>query len=81
MIYPESEWYEEDGEVLWHHIDAHGGLCEAPIVCHGFALDGRQPWPGYYTHWSRLPTLPRFPLRSLMIAPPGALICDWDSIA
>lgn len=56
-------------------------FCEAPIVSYGGEeLDGHQPWDGYYTHWSKLPPMPRFPLRSLMIAPPGTLICDevWD---
>jgi hypothetical protein len=80
-IYPEDEWYEDLGSVLWHHIDEYGGICEAPIVsCGGDELDGCQPWTGYYTYWSILPPMPQFPLRSLMIAPPGALICDVEGM-
>lgn len=73
-----DDWHEDDGPVLWHRIDEWGGLCEAPVVARGDQeLDDMQPWPLYYSYWSRLPAMPRFPLRSLMIAPPGALICDW----
>lgn len=76
---PADEWHEDYGDVLWHHIGEWGNICEAPIVsCGGEELDGKQPWEGYYSYWSRLPPMPNWPLRSLMIAPPGMLICDWE---
>lgn len=77
VAYPRDEWHEDDGPVLWHILDEWGGLCEAPIVARGDEeLEGMDPWPGYFTHWSRLPNMPRFPCRSAKIAPEGALICD-----
>lgn len=82
-LHEADAWNEDHGPVLWHFLDEYGGLCEAPIVsCGGDELDGRQPWDGYYTHWSKLPPMPQYPLRSLMIAPPGTLICDevWDVV-
>lgn len=80
-LHPAEEWHEDYGPVLWHHIDEWGGLSEAPIVASGDDdLDDQQPWRGYYSHWSRLPVMPQFPLRSLMIAPPGALLCDAEAI-
>ena len=78
--HPEDEWHEDHGPVLWHHLDEDGSICEAPIVaCGGEELEDQQPWPGYYTHWSPLPLLPQCPVRSVMIAPPGVLICDGVS--
>jgi hypothetical protein len=78
-IFPEDDWSEEDGPVLWHHIGEWGDICEAPIVsCGGSELATHQPWDGYYTHWSKLPPMRRWPLWSLQIAPPGSLICDYD---
>ena len=78
-VYSEDAWREDEGPVLWHHIGEYGDLCEAPIVADGFELDDKQPWPGYYSHWSRLPYLPQFPIRALKIAPPESLICDWET--
>lgn len=76
-IHPEDEWHEDFGDVLWHHLGEYGDICEAPIVGRGGdELDGMQPWDGYYTHWSKLPPMPRWPLRQLMLAPPGMMICD-----
>ncbi len=74
-----EEWSpDDDGPALFHHIGEYGDICEAPIVAGGWEdLEDQQHWPGYYTHWSRLPRMPRFPLRSLKIAPPGSLACDW----
>ena len=77
--FPEEDWHEDHGAVLWHHLDEYGGICEAPIVAYGGDdLETNQPWPGYYTHWSPLPALPKYPVRSVAIAPPGMLICDWE---
>jgi hypothetical protein len=79
-VYAEADWYEDLGPVLWHHLDEWGGLCEAPIVAYGGEdLDDKQPWDGYYSHWSPLPELPQFPVRAAMIAPPGRLICDVEN--
>lgn len=79
-IRPAHEWIENYGPVLWHHIGEFGELCEAPIVAYGdWDFNGNQPWAGYYSYWSPLPEMPRFPLRSLMIAPPGRLICDQEN--
>jgi hypothetical protein len=79
-VYPADEWHEDHGPVLWHHIGEWGDLCEAPIVATCLEhLEEQQPWPGYYSHWSRLPRLPQFPIRQLEIAPPGMMICDYLS--
>jgi hypothetical protein len=47
------EWREATGEVLWWRFPVE----EAPYVgsplCHG--------WPGYHTHWTPLPPVPREP--------------------
>lgn len=80
---PRDEWHEDYGDVLWHTLDEWGGLCEAPVIARDMDedLEDKEPWPGYYTHWSHLPRMPRFPLRSAKIAPDTILICDgWDFV-
>lgn len=72
---PASWWSEEDGDVLWWCWRDGSWLGEAPYV--GSPLDLGQEvlmratgktksffvggWPGYHTHWTRLPDLPPEP--------------------
>lgn len=62
IVYPASEWREDDGAVLWWHFP----VCEPPLVGHGPGAgecnaDGaptacaRAIESGWLTHWSRLP--------------------------
>lgn len=44
---PEDEWHEDDGPVLWWKFP----LSEPPYV--GSPIDN--DWPGYHTHWTRIP--------------------------
>lgn len=76
-LYPRDAWHDDEGPVLWHHLGEWGDICEAPMVATCMEhLEEQEPWDGYFTHWSRLPRLPRFPVRELMLAPQGMLICD-----
>lgn len=75
-VHPADEWHEDHGPVLWWHLDEWGAIAEPPIVCFGTELEYQEPWPGYYSHWSPLPVMPRHPVRELMLAPEGTLICD-----
>jgi hypothetical protein len=54
---PESEWFEDYGDVLWHHLDEHGRLCEEPFVGHPLSSDWDEDNKDYYTHWSPLPRM------------------------
>jgi hypothetical protein len=47
---PLAKWSEDDGAVLWWAFH-YGMPYEAPYV--GTPLD--TDWPGYHTHWTRLP--------------------------
>lgn len=77
--YPASWWGEDDGDVLWWCWKDGEWLPEAPYV--GSPLDlghevliraaGKTQrlniggWPGYHTHWTRLPDMspePQFPV-------------------
>ena len=74
---PKDLWHEHIGPVLWHHLGKWGEICEAPIVAVNIEdLEAQEPWDNYFTHWSRLPTVPQHPVRAMMLAPPGMLICD-----
>lgn len=42
-----ADWKESDGDVLWWRFP----LDESPYC--GTPLD--QDWPGYHTHWTRIP--------------------------
>jgi hypothetical protein len=83
-LHPREAWHEDYGDVLWHHLDEYGGICEAPIVSRGDdELDGHQPWENYYAYWSHLPRMEGFPLRAAMLAPEHhkILICDeWEFV-
>jgi hypothetical protein len=48
---PMSEWHEDTGSVLWHHLP----ICEPPYC--GTPLDSRfDDYPeGWLTHWTPLP--------------------------
>ena len=67
-----DEWHEDFGDVLWWVFDAEGNPAEAPYVGNpkdwGYAVEmhGHEGllartyvggWPGYHTHWTRLPTV------------------------
>jgi hypothetical protein len=52
---PLSEWHEDYGSVTWWAYPVR----EAPWI--GTPLD--DTWPGYHTHWSPLPPIPRKPPR------------------
>lgn len=47
---PLADWHEDFGDVLWWAFPVR----EAPWV--GSPLD--DSWPGYHTHWTRLPFIP-----------------------
>lgn len=51
---PASEWHEDYGTVLWHHLP----IQEPPHV--GTPLDSDWDYydEGYYTHWSPIPMNP-----------------------
>lgn len=62
VLQPESEWTEEDGNVLWWHLP----ICEPPMVGQHFRMGGqrlngeqveceRLIEEGWLTHWSRIP--------------------------
>ena len=56
-MYPAEKWTDDDSFVLWHHLE-NGYLCEPPIVeMGGDRIEGEEPWPGYYSHWSYLPSM------------------------
>jgi hypothetical protein len=50
---PLLEWHEDRGDVLWWRFPVE----EPPYV--GSPLD--TDWPGYHTHWTPLPLVPREP--------------------
>ena len=64
---PREEWSEEDGNVLWHRVP----IVELPYVGHPNSSDWPEASnmdelenneglpPGYYTHWQRLPPVPK----------------------
>jgi hypothetical protein len=54
-LFPESEWHEDYGDVLWHRLDEYGRLCEAPIVAHPLSSNWVEEDMAEYTHWSLLP--------------------------
>ncbi|MGG5810975.1 hypothetical protein [Falsiroseomonas sp. CW058] len=59
---PRAEWHEDHGPVLWHHLDQHGRICEAPIVARDDGeLEDAEAWPDYFTHWSPLPYVNHLP--------------------
>jgi hypothetical protein len=73
---PAEDWHEDYGDVLWWHLDEYGAISEAPIVASGLDVIDNEPWCSYYSHWSPLPAMPQYPVREMMLAPMGALLCD-----
>lgn len=54
-LYPASDWHDDDGDVLWHRLDEHGLLCEAPVVGHPLSSDWDEEDMAEYVLWSRIP--------------------------
>jgi hypothetical protein len=50
VVEPLESWREDDGQALWWLFP----VVVAPYVGSPLDLD----WPGYHTHWTRLPALP-----------------------
>jgi hypothetical protein len=80
--HPLSEWTEEDGDVLWWKFPIEEAPYVGSPACLGHTVevwtqDAPEPrvvmrgtvggWPGYHTHWTRLPTRPARP------RPPAAI--------
>lgn len=65
-LHPREEWGEEDRDVLWYHVPVqeppycgNPNSSDWPEADHGeFYGEPRLP-EGYYTHWQRLPPLPK----------------------
>jgi hypothetical protein len=75
---PLSEWNEEDGDVVWwffpmteapwigtpnslgHTVELHTQDGLEPRICARATIGG---WPGYHTHWTPLPPIPRDPVQ------------------
>ena len=70
---PLSEWTEEDGDVLWWKFPIEEAPYVGSPVCLGHTVEvwtrdapeSRMVmratvggWPGYHTHWTRLPSPP-----------------------
>jgi hypothetical protein len=58
---PASEWHEDYGTVLWHHLP----IQEPPHVGTPLDSDWDDYDEGYYTHWSPIPMNPELEWPSL----------------
>lgn len=77
---PRDDWDEDDGPVLWWHLNEWGQVAEAPAVGGLWEITLTEPWPDYYVAWSPMAPFPCVPV-GLRHAPAGhrLLICDgWD---
>ncbi|WP_075594835.1 hypothetical protein [Novacetimonas hansenii] len=61
VLMPAEDWFEDEGDVLWHRPDEHGKLCEAPIVGHPLSSDWDDDDMAPYTLWSRIPNIVQKP--------------------
>lgn len=69
---PLSEWHEDDGAVLWWKFPIEEPPYVGTPLDLGYPIEihlhGQEPtricvygWPGYHTHWTPLPDVPREP--------------------
>lgn len=57
---PRSEWTEEEGDVLWHRLPvAEPPYCGTPLCCDWPEEEGSLVDVGYFTHFQRLPPVPK----------------------
>ena len=59
-LHPRDTWSEEDGDVLWYRLPIEEPpYCGTPNSSDWPECPGEPVYDGYYTHWQRLPPLPK----------------------